>query len=188
MTLLIDNFDSFTYNIYQCIESLGFSCRVLRNDAISIEEIEKMAPNHIVISPGPGEPTSAGISMKVIEVFGPSIPLLGVCLGHQAIGQVFGGQVIRAKRPKHGKISNIFHNGKGLYKGLQSPFVAARYHSLVIDRETLPSCLEITSETEDKIIMGVRHKEYPIEGVQFHPESIATQNGERLIENFLKAR
>jgi len=184
--LLIDNYDSFTYNIYQYIETLGFSCQVFRNDCLSLTEIEKIDPSHIVISPGPGNPDSAGISLEVIRRLGSRIPILGVCLGHQSIGQAFGGKIIRADRPKHGKVSKILHRKTGLYKGLDNPFLAARYHSLIIERKSLPPCLEITSETEDGTIMGVKHKFYFIEGVQFHPESIATANGIKLIENYLK--
>jgi anthranilate synthase component II len=187
MILLIDNYDSFTYNLYQCIETLGFKCQVVRNDAITVEQIRNLNPTHIVISPGPGEPNSAGISLEVIEKLGGEIPILGVCLGHQSIGQVFGAKVIRSKIPKHGKVSDVFHNSQGIYKGLPNPFSAARYHSLIIERETLPDILEVTAETEDKTIMGVRHIKYPnLQGVQFHPESIATGSGPVLIHNFLK--
>ena len=184
--LLIDNYDSFTYNIYQYVEALGFKCSVFRNDQITVDQILELKPQSIIISPGPGDPNSAGISLEVIEKLGPTIPLLGVCLGHQSIGQAFGAKVVQARRPKHGKVSEIFHDGKGVYTGLDNPFKATRYHSLTIDRSTLPDCLEVVAETEDKIIMGVRHRHFQIEGVQFHPESIATVGGEKLLSNFLK--
>jgi anthranilate synthase/aminodeoxychorismate synthase-like glutamine amidotransferase len=186
MILLIDNYDSFTYNIYQCIEAFGFRCQVVRNDAITLDEIRKLKPEKIVLSPGPGDPSSAGITLQVIERFSQSIPILGVCLGHQAIGQAFGGKVIRAELPKHGKLSMITHEGRGLYKGLSRPFVAARYHSLILEKGSLPDCLEITAECDDGVIMGVKHKTLQVEGVQFHPESIATEEGPKIIENFLK--
>jgi anthranilate synthase/aminodeoxychorismate synthase-like glutamine amidotransferase len=186
LILLIDNYDSFTYNVYQCIEALGFKCQVVRNDAITLDEIQNLGPDKIVLSPGPGDPSSAGITLAVIEKFAPSIPILGVCLGHQAIGQAFGGKVIRAPIPKHGKLSSVTHHKTGIYQGVSEPFTAARYHSLILERETLPDCLEITSECDDGIIMGVKHRRFQVEGVQFHPESIATEEGAKIIENFLK--
>lgn len=184
--LLIDNYDSFTYNLKQLINELGFDCDVYRNDKITLEQIAKMAPWKIVISPGPGDPDSAGVTLDLIRTFAGKIPILGVCLGHQAIGQAFGGEVVRAPRPKHGKVSVVNHVGKGVFFGIPNPFQAARYHSLVIDRESLPECLEITAETHDGLIMGVHHRQFDLEGVQFHPESVATENGRELIENFLR--
>jgi len=187
MILLIDNYDSFTYNLYQCIEAQGFQCQVIRNDRITVDEIRRFKPDKIVISPGPGEPHSAGISLKVIESLSDKIPILGVCLGHQSIGQVFGGQVVRAKKPKHGKLSKIYHSGHGIFEGMPQSFIAARYHSLVIDEDTLPPCLEVIARSEDQVIMGIQHRELPVVGVQFHPESIATECGEKLIRNFLRS-
>jgi para-aminobenzoate synthetase component 2 len=186
--LVIDNYDSFTYNLVQYLGELGEEVKVHRNDEITIEEIEKMAPDHILISPGPCTPNEAGISLEVLHHFKGSIPIFGVCLGHQAIGQAFGGNVIRAERLMHGKTSPIHHNGTSVFEGLQSPFTATRYHSLIVERESLPDCLEITAETEEGEIMALRHKEYPIEGVQFHPESIITDHGHTMLRNFLKRR
>lgn len=185
MILLVDNYDSFTYNVYQLIETLGFDCKVVRNDAITAEDVAAMKPEVIVISPGPGNPDEAGVSLELIAKFSATTPILGVCLGHQAIGQAFGGEVVRAKAQRHGKTSKVRHCGDGIYAGLPQPFVAARYHSLVIRRESLPECLEVTAETDDGMIMGVRHKTLRIEGVQFHPESVATPEGRKLIESFL---
>lgn len=185
--LLIDNYDSFTYNLKQLIEALGYPCEVHRNDQITLQEIEKKAPTQIVISPGPGNPHSAGITLEMIRAFAGKIPILGVCLGHQAIGQAFGGRVVKAPFPKHGKVCRIVHRDLGLFHHIPNPFHAARYHSLVIDRPTLPRCLEITAESEDGLIMGIRHREFSIEGVQFHPESVATENGPSLVRHFLKA-
>ena len=185
MILLVDNYDSFTYNVYQLIETLGFDCKVVRNDAITVDEVAAMKPEVIVISPGPGNPDEAGVSLELIARFSATTPILGVCLGHQAIGQAFGGDVVRAKAQRHGKTSKVRHCGDGIYEGLPQPFVAARYHSLVIDRATLPDCLEVTAETDDGVIMGVRHKTLRVEGVQFHPESVATPEGRKLIESFL---
>lgn len=184
MILLIDNYDSFTYNVRQYLGELGAEVVVYRNDAITIEDIRQMRPEKIIISPGPGRPENAGISVQIIKELGPEIPLLGVCLGHQAIGFAFGATILRAPLPVHGKTSMVDHNGEGLYKGLSNPFEATRYHSLIIDRESLPEELEITSWTGD-LIMGVKHREYPIEGVQFHPESILTKEGKSLLANFL---
>ncbi len=185
MLLLIDNYDSFTYNLYQHLNELGAEVLVRRNDMVTLEEIEVMQPDQIVISPGPCTPDEAGISSRVIEAFGPSIPILGVCLGHQAIGQVYGGQVVRALQPMHGKTSLIYHRGQGIFRGLPTPFEANRYHSLIVERTTLPAELEITAETADGLIMGLRHRAYPVEGVQFHPESIMTPAGKDLLRNFL---
>jgi anthranilate synthase/aminodeoxychorismate synthase-like glutamine amidotransferase len=185
MLLVIDNYDSFTYNIVQYLGELGADLVVKRNDEITVDEITALNPERIVISPGPCTPNEAGISNEVIRAFGAKIPLLGVCLGHQCIGHVFGGDVVRAGRLMHGKTSPILHNGKGVFEGLPNPFEATRYHSLLVKHETLPDCLEITAETAEKEIMGLRHRELPIYGVQFHPESILTQSGKKLLANFL---
>ncbi|MBU1913341.1 MAG: aminodeoxychorismate/anthranilate synthase component II, partial [Candidatus Omnitrophica bacterium] len=174
MILMIDNYDSFTYNLVQYLSELGEKLVVYRNDKISIEEIKKMKPEHIVISPGPGRPSEAGISEEVIKEFGQNIPLLGVCLGHQAIGEVFGGKVIRADKLMHGKTSQIYHNNSPIFKGLSNPFEATRYHSLIVEKKSLPSVFQITAWTKDNEIMGIAHKNFPIWGVQFHPESILT--------------
>ncbi len=186
MLLLIDNYDSFTYNLFQCFSELGEEVAVVRNDKTSLEEIEAMAPERIVISPGPSTPQNAGISNDVIRHFGPKLPLLGVCLGHQCIGYSLGGEVVRAKTIMHGKSSLIYHEGRGIFAGLPTPFPAIRYHSLVVEREGLPECLEITAWTQDGTIMGIKHRNYPIEGVQFHPESFMTGQGKELLRNFLK--
>ena len=185
MLLVLDNYDSFTYNLVQYFGELGAGIEVRRNDEVSVGEVAAMQPERIVISPGPCTPAEAGISNEVIRQLGPRIPLLGVCLGHQCIGQVFGGEVVRAERLMHGKTSPIVHDGCGVFKDLPNPFEATRYHSLIVQRETLPECLEITAETDEKEIMGLRHKELPIYGVQFHPESILTVEGKRLLQNFL---
>ena len=185
MILVIDNYDSFTYNIVQYLGELGAHLRVKRNDEITLDEIASLNPDRIVISPGPCTPNEAGISCDVIRRFGPKIPLLGVCLGHQCLGHVFGGDVIRADHLMHGKTSPIIHDGKGVFVGLQNPFEATRYHSLIVKRATLPDCLEITAETTEKEIMGLRHREMPLHGVQFHPESILTLEGKKLLQNFL---
>ena len=190
MLLMLDNYDSFTYNIVQYLGELGEDVRVFRNDEISVADIETMAPARIVISPGPCTPNEAGISMAVIEHFAGKIPLLGVCLGHQSIGQVFGGKVIRARQVMHGKTSPIHHANKGVFTGLNNPLTATRYHSLIIEKESLPDCLEITAWTQHPDgsldeIMGVRHKTLAVEGVQFHPESILTEQGHELFKNFL---
>jgi anthranilate synthase/aminodeoxychorismate synthase-like glutamine amidotransferase len=185
MIVMIDNYDSFTYNLVQYLGELGADVRVARNDQITVAEIERLAPEKIVISPGPCTPREAGISCDVIRHFAGRIPLLGVCLGHQCIGEVFGGDIVRAPALFHGKTSMIFHDGKTIFRGLPRPFEATRYHSLVIRRETLPECLELSAETDDGVIMGVRHRELLIEGVQFHPESILTREGKRLLANFL---
>ncbi|MNC11810.1 Aminodeoxychorismate/anthranilate synthase component 2 [compost metagenome] len=188
MILVIDNYDSFTYNLVQYLGELGEEVKVHRNDEITIQEIEDMAPDHILISPGPCTPNEAGISLELLQHFKGVIPIFGVCLGHQAIGQAFGGNVIRAERLMHGKTSPIHHNGTSVFEGLESPFTATRYHSLIVERESLPDCLEITAETAEGEIMALRHKEYPIEGVQFHPESIITDHGHTMLRNFLKRR
>ncbi len=186
-TLVIDNYDSFTFNLVQLLGELGTELLVHRNDAITAKEAEALEPDAIVISPGPGRPDDAGISNVLIERVGPRIPTLGVCLGHECIGQVFGGRVVRAARVMHGKTSWIRHTGVGVMAGLPDPFEATRYHSLVVDPETVPPVLEVTAETEDGVIMGLRHREHPIEGVQFHPESILTSVGRDLLANFLTA-
>lgn len=191
MLLMIDNYDSFTYNLVQYFGELGADVRVFRNDQITVGEIDRMAPDQIVISPGPCTPNEAGISIDTIKRFKGKIPILGVCLGHQSIGQAFGGDVIHAREIMHGKTSSIFHNGTDVFHGLENPFTATRYHSLVVSRETLPECLEITAwtETQDGLmdeIMGLRHKQYAISGVQFHPESILTQHGHDMLKNFLE--
>lgn len=189
MLLVIDNYDSFTYNLVQYFGELGAEMKVVRNDAMSIDEIRELAPERICISPGPCTPNEAGISCEVIREFGKDAeqptPILGVCLGHQSIGQVFGGDVIRADRLMHGKTSPVFHTGKSIFAGLPSPITATRYHSLIVKRDTLPDCLEITAETESGTIMGIMHKDLPIHGVQFHPESILTEDGMKMLENFL---
>ena len=186
MLLLIDNYDSFTYNLYQYLSELGAEVVSVRNDKISLEDIEAMAPEGIVVSPGPCTPREAGISSDVIRQFGPTLPVLGVCLGHQCIGHTYGARVDRAGEIRHGKTSMIHHSGQGLLAGLPNPFEAIRYHSLVVYPETLPDCLEVTAWTENGLIMGLRHKEYPVEGVQFHPESIMTPMGKPLLKNFLE--
>ena len=188
MLLVIDNYDSFTYNLVQYFGELGAELQVHRNDKISLAEIEKLAPERICISPGPCTPKEAGISPDVVRQFGANTPILGVCLGHQCVGDVFGGDVIRAEKLMHGKTSLVKHDGKGVFAGLENPFEATRYHSLIIRRDSMPDCLEITAEaeTEECEVMGVRHKEYPIHGVQFHPESILTGEGKKLLKNFLE--
>jgi anthranilate synthase/aminodeoxychorismate synthase-like glutamine amidotransferase len=185
MILMIDNYDSFTYNLVQYLGELGAEIQVYRNDQISVAEIERLSPEKIVISPGPCTPREAGVSCEVIRHFAGHVPLLGVCLGHQCIGEVFGGEVVRAPALFHGKTSLIYHDGKTIFRGLSYPFEATRYHSLVIRRDTLPDCLEISAETDDGVIMGVRHREWLVEGVQFHPESILTSEGKKLLANFL---
>jgi anthranilate synthase/aminodeoxychorismate synthase-like glutamine amidotransferase len=186
MILVIDNYDSFTYNLVHYLGEMGEEILVFRNDKITLEDIGRMSPEMIVISPGPCTPKEAGISVEVIREFGGKIPILGVCLGHQSIGYAFGGKIVRAKRLLHGKTSLIYHDGKGIYSGLPNPFEATRYHSLVVDRDSLPCELEVTAWTDEDEIMGIRHREYPIEGVQFHPESILTRHGKDLLKNFLR--
>ncbi|TFB09440.1 aminodeoxychorismate/anthranilate synthase component II [Candidatus Atribacteria bacterium MT.SAG.1] len=185
MILVIDNYDSFTYNLVQYLGELGIKIQVYRNDKISIREITKKDLTGIVISPGPCTPKEAGISVEVVQKLGAKIPILGVCLGHQSIGVAYGGRVVPAKKLMHGKTSPIYHNQKGLYLGIDNPFIAGRYHSLVLDPLSLPLCLKITAHTEDGTIMGIRHKEYPVEGVQFHPESILTSVGRDILKNFI---
>lgn len=185
MLLMIDNYDSFTYNLVQYLGELGEEIIVFRNDKITIQEIKRLKPEKIVISPGPGVPGKAGISLETIRSFAGKIPILGVCLGHQAIGEAFGGRVIRASRLMHGKTSLICHDGKTLYQRLPNPFEATRYHSLLVEWKNLPDCLEVSAWTDEKEIMGIRHKQYQIEGIQFHPESILTREGKKLLKNFL---
>lgn len=185
MILMIDNYDSFTYNLVQYLGELGEKLEVYRNDKISVDIIEKLAPSKIVISPGPGTPENAGISKEVVKNFSGKIPILGVCLGHQVIGEVFGAKIVRADQLMHGKTSEIHHDGKGVFKELPNPFTATRYHSLIIKKDTMPDCFEISAKTDDGIIMGIRHRVYPVEGVQFHPESILTSSGKQLLKNFL---
>ncbi len=184
---MIDNYDSFTYNLVQYLGEMGQELVVKRNDQITLEEIEKLAPDYLMISPGPCSPNEAGISMEAIEKFAGKIPIFGVCLGHQSMAQVFGGDVVRAERLMHGKTSEVKHDGKGVFRDLPNPFVATRYHSLIVKRETLPGCFEVTAETDVGEIMGIRHKDLPVEGVQFHPESIMTDVGKRLLRNFLES-
>lgn len=186
MLLVIDNYDSFTYNLVQYFGELGADPVVKRNDAVTADEVEKMRPDKIVISPGPGTPADAGISMDLIRRFGPKLPILGVCLGHQSIGEVYGGKVVRAERLMHGKTSPIRHDGKGVFAGLPNPFEATRYHSLLVEKKSLPACLEVTADTAEGEIMGLRHREFPVHGVQFHPESILSKEGKDLLANFLK--
>ena len=190
MLLMIDNYDSFTFNLVQYLQALGAEVRVERNDALTVDDIARLRPEKIVISPGPCTPDETGVSLEVVRRLGPSTPILGVCLGHQAIGQACGGKVVRAKRIMHGKTSAIRHRGEGVFAGLPDGYVATRYHSLVVERESLPACLEVTAWTEldggFEEIMGLRHREHPVEGVQFHPESILTEHGHALLENFLR--
>ena len=191
MLLMIDNYDSFTYNLVQYLQSLGAEVKVVRNDAMTVDEIAKLAPERIVISPGPCTPNEAGVSLEILDRLGANTPILGVCLGHQSIGQAYGGNVIRAGRIMHGKTSRIRHEGKGVFAGLPDAYEATRYHSLVVERSSLPDALEVTAWTENEDgsfeeIMGLRHREYPVEGVQFHPESILTEHGHALLKNFLE--
>jgi anthranilate synthase/aminodeoxychorismate synthase-like glutamine amidotransferase len=188
MILMIDNYDSFTYNLVQYLGELGQEVKVYRNDALTIKEIKKLNPQSIVISPGPGRPEDAGISCAVIEEFGGEIPILGVCLGHQAIGYSFGGKIVQAKRLMHGKVSKIYHHKKGIFKNIPNPFLATRYHSLLVEKKSLPACLEITAWTKESEIMGLKHKEYSLWGVQFHPESILTKSGKAILDNFIKLK
>ncbi len=186
MLLLIDNYDSFTYNLFHYLGELGEEAVVKRNDQITVQDALALAPQSIVLSPGPCDPDRAGICLALINAAAGRIPILGVCLGHQAIGQAYGGKIVRAPEPMHGKLSRIHHTGKSVFRGLEDGFPATRYHSLVIDRPTLPACLEITAETDDGVIMGVMHKTHPVHGVQFHPESIASAHGHALLQNFLR--
>ena len=188
MLLLIDNYDSFTYNLFQYLSELGEEVTVVRNDKMGLDEMEKLAPQRIVISPGPGTPQQAGISNEVIRHFGVRLPILGVCLGHQCLGHSYGARVGHAGEIKHGKSSLIYHDGKGVFKGLSNPFPAIRYHSLAVMRDGLPDCLEVSAWTENGLIMGLRHRQFPVEGVQFHPESMLTEVGKDLLRNFLKLK
>lgn len=185
MLLLIDNYDSFTYNLLQYFAEIGCNVRVYRNDKITVKQIAKMSPEYIVISPGPGTPQDGGISLEVIKTFAGRIPILGVCLGHQCIGEILGGKVVRAKKLMHGKTSEIYHDSNTIFRNIPNPFTATRYHSLVVEKKSLPSCLEISAATKDGTIMGLRHKEFLVEGVQFHPESILTVVGKDILRNFL---
>jgi anthranilate synthase component 2 len=188
MLLMLDNYDSFTYNLVQYLGELGADVRVFRNDAITLEEVARLAPTQIVVSPGPCTPNEAGISVPLIQRFAGAIPILGVCLGHQAIGQAFGGRIVRAQRVMHGKLSPVMHDGRGVFAGIPAPFSVTRYHSLAIERASLPDVLEVTATTDDDEIMGVRHRQYAVEGVQFHPEAILTEHGKRLLANFLEGK
>ena len=186
MLLMIDNYDSFTYNLVQYFGELGATVRVYRNDAIGVDQIAALAPSQLVISPGPGTPAEAGVSVEAIRRFAGHIPVLGVCLGHQAIGAAFGGRVVHARQLMHGKVSPVHHRGEGVFRGLPDPVTCTRYHSLAVDRDSLPDCLEVTAWTEDGEIMGLRHRELAVQGVQFHPESILTEHGHELLKNFLE--
>jgi anthranilate synthase component 2 len=188
MILLLDNYDSFTYNLYQYLSELGAQVIVRRNDELTVGDVAALTPEKIVISPGPCTPNEAGISVALIRELGATIPILGVCLGHQAIGAAYGGAVVRAPKVMHGKLSAIHHNGQGVFAGLPDPFLATRYHSLIVRRDDLPACLSITAWTDDGLIMGLRHRDYPVQGVQFHPESIMTEAGKELLRNFLTGR
>ena len=187
MLLMIDNYDSFTYNLVQYFGELGEDLKIFRNDRLTLDEIKRMSPERIVISPGPGRPEGAGISVELIKEFSGKIPILGVCLGHQSIGYAYGGKIVRAKKLMHGKTSMIKHNNKDLFKGLSNPFEATRYHSLILEKKSLPDCFEITAEVDNEI-MGIRHKKFPLWGVQFHPESILTKEGKDLLNNFLQMK
>jgi anthranilate synthase component 2 len=188
MLLMIDNFDSFTYNLAQYFGELGAQVKVVRNDRISLAEVERLRPSQIVISPGPCTPGEAGVSLGVVGRFAGETPILGVCLGHQAIGQAFGGKVVRAQRVMHGKVSSVRHDGKGVFAGIPQAFAATRYHSLAVERASLPGCLEVTAESEEGEIMGLRHRTLPVEGVQFHPEAMLTEHGHAMLKNFLEGR
>jgi len=188
MLLMIDNYDSFTFNLVQYFGELGAAVKVVRNDEVTLQDIVALSPSHIVLSPGPCTPNEAGITLPAIEKLAGRVPILGVCLGHQAIGQAFGGKVVRARHVMHGKVSRVRHDGRGVFAALESDFVATRYHSLVVERESLPACLEVSAESEDGEIMGLRHRELPVEGVQFHPEALLTEHGHRLLQNFIEGR
>jgi anthranilate synthase/aminodeoxychorismate synthase-like glutamine amidotransferase len=188
MIAVIDNYDSFTYNLVQYLQELGASVRVFRNDEISCDDIEALEPTHVVLSPGPGTPDQAGITLALIERLAGRVPILGVCLGHQAIGQAFGGKVVRAGRVMHGKVSRIRHDASGVFAGLTDDFIATRYHSLVVERASLPSCLSVTAQSEDGEIMGLRHRKLAVEGVQFHPEALLTEHGHAMLQNFIEGR
>jgi len=186
MLLMIDNYDSFTFNLVQYFGELGAEVKVVRNDELGVAELEALAPSHVVLSPGPCTPNEAGITLEAIGRLAGRVPILGVCLGHQAIGQAFGGKVVRAKQVMHGKVSHIHHDGRGVFADIQNDFVATRYHSLVVERASLPDCLEVSAQSEDGEIMGLRHKKLPVEGVQFHPEALLTEHGHRMLENFIR--
>ena len=186
MLLMIDNYDSFTFNLVQYFGELGAEVKVFRNDELTVQRIEALSPSHVVISPGPCTPNEAGVTLAAIEQLAGRVPILGVCLGHQAIGQAFGGKVVRAKQVMHGKVSRISHDGKGVFTKVENDFVATRYHSLVVERESLPECLEVSAQSEDGEIMGLRHRRLPVEGVQFHPEALLTEHGHKMLENFMK--
>jgi anthranilate synthase/aminodeoxychorismate synthase-like glutamine amidotransferase len=188
MIAMIDNYDSFTYNLVQYLGELGAEVRVFRNDAIALDELEALAPSHVVLSPGPGTPDEAGITLALVARLAGRVPLLGVCLGHQAIGQAFGGKVVRARRVMHGKTSRIRHDRQGIFESIENDFVATRYHSLVVERETLPDCLAVTAQSEDGEIMGLRHRGLAVEGVQFHPEALLTEHGHKMLQNFIEGR
>ncbi len=188
MLLMIDNYDSFTYNLVQYLGELGAEVRVFRNDEVTSEEVLALAPSHLVISPGPGTPDGAGITLALIREAAGRVPVLGVCLGHQAIGQAFGGRVVRAKQVMHGKVSRIEHDGIGVFDRIEGPFTATRYHSLAVEEDTLPACLSVTARAEDGEIMGLRHRALPVEGVQFHPEALLTEHGHRMLQNFIEGR
>jgi anthranilate synthase component II len=188
MIAMLDNYDSFTYNLVQYLGELGAEVRVFRNDEITVEELEALRPSHVVISPGPGTPDEAGITLELIRKLAGRTPVLGVCLGHQAIGQVFGGKVVRAGQVMHGKVSTVRHDAKGVFASLPDEFVATRYHSLVVEKASLPSCLEISAHSEDGEIMGLRHRALPVEGVQFHPEALLTEHGHRMLQNFIEGK
>ena len=188
MIAVVDNYDSFTYNLVQYLGELGADVLVFRNDAVRVEELEALEPTHVVISPGPGTPTEAGITLRLIQAIAGRIPLLGVCLGHQAIGQAFGGKVVRARKVMHGKVSRIRHDGRGVFARLPEEFAATRYHSLVVEDATAPACLEVSARSEDGEIMGLRHRSLAVEGVQFHPEALLTEHGHRLLQNFIEGR
>ncbi len=185
MILVIDNYDSFVHNLARYLRELGWATRVVRNDEVSLDQIAELNPSHLVLSPGPRTPDQAGLSVEVVRRFGPTVPILGVCLGHQCIGQAFGGRVVRAPKPMHGKLSQIHHQGSGVFTGIPSPFTATRYHSLTVDRDSLPGCLEATAHSDDGVIQGLAHRSLPIHGVQFHPESIASEHGHKLLRNFI---
>ncbi|HOG82990.1 MAG TPA: aminodeoxychorismate/anthranilate synthase component II, partial [Smithellaceae bacterium] len=186
MILMIDNYDSFTFNIVQYLEQMGEDVVVFRNDKVTVDRIDKLKPQMIFLSPGPGTPRDAGITVDVVREFHKTIPIMGICLGHQSIGYAFGGEIVRAGRIMHGKVSPVHHDGKTIFTGLPDPFTAGRYHSLVVRPETLPSCLEVSARTAEGEIMGLRHKEFPVEGIQFHPESVLTPQGKRILRNFIK--
>jgi anthranilate synthase/aminodeoxychorismate synthase-like glutamine amidotransferase len=188
MIAMIDNYDSFTYNLVQYLGELGAQVRVFRNDGITVEELEALRPSHAVISPGPGTPDDAGITLDVIGRLAGRIPLLGVCLGHQAIGQFFGGRVVRAKQVMHGKVSRVRHDARGVFSSIPDEFIATRYHSLAVERASVPACLEVSAQSEDGEIMGLRHRELPVEGVQFHPEALLTEHGHRMLQNFIERK